>query len=85
MSPTALARDDAHRAARAMERAHGNVLSADVSHPATEPTDRWTVEATVVDTDGVPPAVLSALAEHGLELRHAGPRAPDVFRVVAVA
>ncbi|MFW6435414.1 MAG: hypothetical protein ACOCY1_03440 [Halovenus sp.] len=77
-------RDRAHRAARAMERAHTAVLSADVLAPDVDPSNRWTVEATLAGRETVPSAVLQAVVEHDLDVLEAGPRAPDVLRVVAV-
>lgn len=77
-------RDDARRAADAIEHAHTAVRSVDVLPPTEGPVSAWTVEATLFDVQTVPPAVLDALAEHDCELRPTAPPAPDVVRVVAV-
>ena len=63
--------------------AHDLVHAVDVIEPATDPTDRWTIEL-VLCVNGVPDTILDTLAEYQLTLRHAGPRGP-YWHVVAVA
>ena len=82
MTCTVDARKRTRKAADTLEL-HRQVDAVDVIEPATDPTDRWTIEL-VVCVNGVPDTILDTLAEHELTLRHAGPRGP-YWHVVAVA
>lgn len=59
------------------------VVAADALDPATDPTDRWTVEL-VLCVDGVPPAVSRLLSLYDLTIRDVSPQR-DQWRAVAVA
>jgi hypothetical protein len=67
------ARDQA-RAAIARVSAHPAVIDADLIAPDVDPTQRWTVEI-AIDGEATPPAVLRILADEGLSVLDAGPRA----------
>jgi hypothetical protein len=67
------ARDQA-RATIARLAGRPEVLGTDLVDPDTDPTGRWTVEI-AIDADAVPPAVLQILADEGLSIYDAGPRA----------
>lgn len=82
MSCTVDARKRTRKAADALE-VHHQVEAVDVLAPATDPTNRWTIEL-VLCVNGVPDTILDTLAEYQLTLRHAGPRGP-YWHVVAVA
>jgi hypothetical protein len=63
------------------------VCAADVLDPNTDPTDRWTIEVVVehsthLQTSGVPPAVLAALANHDLTVRGVTQQGAGSFSVV---
>jgi hypothetical protein len=75
------ARDHA-RAAIARLSGRPDVLGTDLIAPDTDPTGKWTVEI-AIDGDAVPPAVLQILADEGLSIYDAGPRA-EWHCVVAV-
>jgi hypothetical protein len=67
--------------ARALE-AHECVLSASVVEPEHGPRDHLTVEATLIETEGVPPEVLKTLSENGASL-HQQPQQADAERLCA--
>jgi len=76
--------DDRDHARAAVARLGGrpDVLGTDLIAPDTDPTNRWTVEI-AIEGDAVPPAVLRILADEGLSVIDAGPRA-EWHCVVAV-
>jgi len=65
---------DQARAAIARLGGPPEVLATDLICPDTDPTGRWTVEI-AIDGNATPPAVLRILADEGLSLIDAGPRA----------
>jgi hypothetical protein len=67
------ARDQA-RAAVARLGGRPDVLGTDLVDPDTDPTGKWTVEI-AIEGDATPPAVLRILADEGLSILDAGPRA----------
>lgn len=75
------ARDHA-RAAIARLSGRPEVMGTDLIAPAADPSDRWTVEI-AIDADAAPPAVLQILADEGLSIYDAGPRA-EWHTVIAV-
>jgi hypothetical protein len=76
--------DDRDQARAAIARLSGRpeVLGTDLVDPDTDPTNRWTVEI-AIEGDTAPPAVLQILADEGLPVVDAGPRA-EWHCVVAV-
>lgn len=74
---------DAARAAIARLGGRPEVVATDLIAPDTDPTGRWTVEV-AIDGDATPPAVLQILADEGLSLYDAGPRAAGHTAVAVV-
>lgn len=71
------------RAAATQLDADPRVLGVDVLDPTEGHREAWILEVTcALDASGVPPAVLRALAEHGLRVVRAGTRAGH-YRAVA--
>ena len=50
-----------------------DVIGTDLVSPATDPSERWTIEI-AIDSNGLPPAIVSLLAEQELTIRDVGPR-----------
>ena len=50
-----------------------DVIGTDLVSPAIDPSNSWTIEI-ALNSDGVPPAVVSLLAEAELTIRDVGPR-----------
>lgn len=50
-----------------------DVIGTDLVSPAIDPSGRWTIEI-ALDADGLPPAIVSLLAEAELTIRDVGPR-----------
>jgi len=82
MSP-ALAPESIRSAACALEGAPV-VVGVSVHEPEAGPRPSWTIEATIVDDDGLPASVLRLLAEHDLSVPDVSPRGSG-YRLVAIA
>ncbi|NLV14376.1 hypothetical protein [Haloarcula argentinensis] len=80
---TAEAREKVRRAARTLAVTH-ETAAVDVLPPSESQYDRWTLDAALCDTAGIPPAVLRELALVGLTLRPK-PSQADAEIVVATA
>lgn len=81
---TVRARDQAKAAARQLD-ADPRTLAVDVIDPATDPTDRWTVDVILVEEcDAIPTPVLSILSEYQLAI-HDQQRRGDHQQFLAVA
>jgi len=50
-----------------------DVIGTDLVSPAIDPSNSWTIEI-ALDSDGLPPEIVSLLAEAGLTIRDVGPR-----------
>jgi len=50
-----------------------DVIGTDLVSPAIDPSGRWTIEI-ALDADGLPPAIVSLLAEAEMTIRDVGPR-----------
>ena len=50
-----------------------DVIGTDLVSPAIDPSNSWTIEI-ALDSEGLPPAVVSLLAEAELTIRDVGPR-----------
>jgi len=50
-----------------------DVLGTDLVSPAVDPSGQWTIEI-ALDSDGLPPAIVSLLADAELTIRDVGPR-----------
>lgn len=73
---------DQARAAVARLAGRPDVLGTDLIAPDVDPTGQWTVEI-AIDGDSLPPGISRELADEGLSVVDAGPRA-EWFCVVAV-
>ena len=78
-----LDRRDRARAAVARLSSRPEVVGCDIVTPEVDPTDRWTVEATIDCESAVPPQVIEEVAAAGLAIRELAPRA-EWYTVVAV-
>lgn len=50
-----------------------DVIGTDLVSPAIDPSNSWTIEI-ALDSEGLPPAIISLLAEAELTIRDVGPR-----------
>ena len=50
-----------------------DVIGTDLVSPAIDPSNSWTIEI-AIDSDGLPPAIVSLLADAKLTIRDVGPR-----------
>lgn len=50
-----------------------DVLGSDLVSPAIDPSGRWTIEF-ALDSDGLPPEIVSLLGDAGMTIRDVGPR-----------
>lgn len=85
MTDAVQARKRARECASALDTQE-SVCAVDVLDPRVDPTDRWTVELVIKHpnhacTPGIPPAVLTVLADHDLTVRQVTQQGAGAFSV----
>jgi len=72
MNCTVEQRNQARRAIQQLGE-RPDVIGTDLVSPAIDPSGRWTIEI-ALDTDGLPPGIVSLLGEAEMTIRDVGPR-----------